>query len=130
MAAPAFLVNSIIAVEQTVADFLVTPSALTSTQALNLITLVEGLRGGIQALPITATVKTDFLNRLNAVEAILSGFANGTSGVEDVDVLNSVLTSLTLLKQKIQVQNIPVSCGTLTVSFPCQFSTTSQCICP
>ena len=76
MAAPAFLVNSIIAVEQTVADFLITPSTFGPTQARSLITTVEGLRGGIQALPIAATIKTDFNNRLNAIEAILNGFAN------------------------------------------------------
>ena len=127
--AATFLVNSIIATMQTVADFLVTPSSLTPTQALALITTLENLRGGIQALPVDAVFKADLLHRLTAAEAILTGFANGTSGVEDVDVLTSVLASLELLKEKVQNRNIPVRCGNLTVDFTCPFNTASTCVC-
>ncbi|MGE5528661.1 MAG: hypothetical protein ACM3X6_05915 [Patescibacteria group bacterium] len=128
--ADSFLKNSIIAVMQTVADFLATPSTFTATQANLLIQTLEGLRGSIQNLPVNAVIKADLNNRLTSIEGILLAFASGTSGLTAFEVLTAVLGLLDLLNEKIEALNLPVRCGALTVNFPCQFSTAQTCICP
>ncbi|MGE5549222.1 MAG: hypothetical protein ACM3ZC_01665 [Bacteroidota bacterium] len=126
MASPAFLVNSIIAVEQIVADFL-TDNNFGPTEAQSLIQTIEGLRGGIQALPVTAFVKDDLLNRLNSIQALLNAFISNFSGLTGFEVLTAVLALLTLLKQKIQALNLKPCRGKLSVCFPCVFSTNNVC---
>lgn len=121
--------NDIIEVMQTVADFLAAPATFGYTQARALIQTLEALRGGIQNLPINAVTKADLNHRLTIIEAIVSSFADGTSGLTSTAVLTAVLASLELLKEKILALNLPTRCGTLTVNFPCQFSTSSTCIC-
>lgn len=126
MASPAFLVNSIIAVEQIVADFL-TDNNFGPTEAQSLIQTIEALRGGIQALPVTAFVKDDLLNRLNSIQALLNAFISNFSGLTGFEVLTAVLALLTLLKQKIQALNLKPCRGKLSVCFPCVFSTNNVC---
>ena len=121
--------NAILEVMQTVADFLAVPATFGPTQALALNQTLEALRGSIQNMPVRAATKADLNHRLAAIETILSSFAAGTSVLTATAVLTAVLASLELLKEKILALNLPTRCGTLTVNFPCQFSTSSTCIC-
>ena len=127
MASPAFLTNSIIHVMQTVADFLANPFAFTTTAAAALSVSIEGLRGGIQALPLNFVVKADLINRLNSVQGILAAFIAGTGVLTPVEVLLAVLGLLELLKEKILALNLKPCIGTLTVCFPPPFSTACNC---
>ncbi len=123
MTGSSFLANSIIAVAQTVADFLNVPASFTAVQAVALNQTLEGLRGGIQALPINAAVKADLNARLTGVEALVASFAAGTSGLTASGVLTAVLALLELLKEKVLALKLQPCAGTLTVCFPGTFST-------
>lgn len=125
MASPAFLINSIIQIEQVVADFL-TNNSFGPLEAQTLITTIEGLRGSIQALPVNFLVKADLLARLDSIQALLVAFIN-TGLPTAFELLTAVLALLTLLKQKIQALNLKPCQGTLTVCFPAPFSTACKC---
>ena len=121
--------NAILEVMQIVADFLAAPATFCTTQALALNQTLEALRGSIQNMPVRAATKAVLNHRLTATENIISGYAAGTSGLAATVVLTVVLASLELLMDNILALNLPTRCGTLTVNFPCQFSTSSTCIC-
>ncbi|MCL6614131.1 MAG: hypothetical protein K6U03_05900 [Firmicutes bacterium] len=127
MASPASLINSLIAVMQTVGDLLTSPFTFTTTEAASLSTAIEALRGGIQALPINALKKADLLNRLDAAQAILADFIAGTTLLSPVEVLLAVASELEVLKQKILALNLQPCAGTVTVCLPSPFNT--LCVC-
>ena len=127
MASPASLINSIIAVLQTVGDLLAAPFTFTTTEAANLNTTIQTIRGAIQALPIPALKKSDLLTRLAAAQAVLTEFIAGTTVLGPVEILLAVASELEVLKQKILALNLKPCPGTVTVCLPSAFST--LCVC-
>ena len=129
MTGSTLLADQIVQVAQTVADFLNAPGDFSASAALNLNVTLEGLRGGIQALPIAAAAKADLNGRLTGIQALLSSFAAGTSGLAAFEVLAAVLALLELLKEKILSLRIKPCIGALTVCVPAPFSTACSCVC-
>lgn len=123
MASPVSLVNRIIALLQTVTDFFTVPFAFNATEATNLLTAVEVLRGSIQALPVDMLKKADLLRRLDHVRSILADFIAGTGLLTPIEVLLAVAGELEVLKQKILALNLKPCASTVTVCLPGPFST-------
>jgi hypothetical protein len=90
------IIRAIETVSQSVADFLLVPTAFTVTDAANLSIQIQSLIGAVRELPLPQVPKNDILNRLNEVILLLEDGALGLSVTERLLAVSQLLQVVAL----------------------------------